>query len=303
MKKLTALFLAIMLVAAMSTTAFAASITTAGGSNSANVTGSYVAGSAGDTVYSVDVAWGSMAFTYTGASTGTWQPSTHTYSSATAAGWSCADGANKITVTNHSNDSVAASFKYYKSSPSDSTSSAFYSDKERTTALGNNDSLLLNTAVGTEATAAPSGDVYFYITDGSYTTAGNPATIGQIVLTINSQTKSSVTFNGAHTTVNASDNKLATASIGKDMPSRIGFNSLFNIVGLYSNVQISITNQTTGLSKTDTFSANGYGNSLYYAIYQSGVGTPSSTENTVYTIALTGTDNITRTLTLTVTAP
>jgi len=71
MKKLTALFLAIMLVAAMSTTAFAASITTAGGSNSADVTGTYVAGSAGGTVYSVDITWGSMAFTYTGASTGT----------------------------------------------------------------------------------------------------------------------------------------------------------------------------------------------------------------------------------------
>ena len=301
MKKLTALLLAVMLVMTMSTTAFAATITTAGGYNSADVTGTYVTGSAGSTVYSVDIVWGSMAFTYTGASEGTWNPATHTYYDATEAGWSCEDGANKITVTNHSNDAVAAEFVFY--SYYDDTDGAFYSDKDRTTALGNNDSLLLNTAVGTEATAAPSGDVYFYITDGSYTTAGNPATIGQIVLTINSQTKSSVTFNEAFSTIDASDNKLATASIGNDMPSRMGFNSLFNIVGLYSNVQISITNQTTGLSKTDTFSAYDYGKSLYYVIYQSGVGTPSSTENTVYVIALTGTDNITRTLTLTVTAP
>ena len=173
MKKLTALFLAIMLVAAMSTTAFAASITTAGGSNSANVTGSYVAGSAGDTVYSVDVAWGSMAFTYTGASTGTWQPSTHTYSSATAAGWSCADGANKITITNHSNTAVTAALSY--------TPGASYSG---ITGAFDNNSLSLATAVGTEVAGAPSASALLTLTGELASSVTEAATIGSVTVSI-----------------------------------------------------------------------------------------------------------------------
>ena len=173
MKKLTALLLAIMLVAAMPTTVFAASITTAGGSNSANVTGSYVAGSAGDTVYSVDVAWGSMAFTYTGASTGTWQPSTHTYSSATAAGWSCADGANMITVTNHSNTAVTAALSY--------TPGASYSG---ITGAFNNSSLSLATAVGTEVSGAPSASALLTLTGELASSVTEAATIGSVTVSI-----------------------------------------------------------------------------------------------------------------------
>ena len=196
---------------------------------------------------------------------------------------------------------MAAEFVFH--SVDDDTDGAFYSDKDRTTALGNNDSLLLNTAVGTEATAAPSGDVYFYITQGSYTTAGDPAKIGRISIGLNSQTQSSVTFNGTHTTVNASDNKQATASIAFRELGQSGLGYFFNIVGLNSNIQVSLTNQAAGTSETGALSAFDTDSSIYSFIQSSGIGTPSDTENTVYVIALTGTDNITRTLTLTVTAP
>lgn len=96
----------------MGTTAFAAGITTEGGSTSTDVKGTYVPGGATATIYSVDVAWGSMEFTYTDAFEGTWNPNTHVYDGAIAAAWSCAADANKITVTNHSNTAVTAALDY-----------------------------------------------------------------------------------------------------------------------------------------------------------------------------------------------
>lgn len=62
------------------------------------------------TVYSVDVSWGSMEFTYTdGAVSKTWDPSTHQYNESFGEGsWSNQDGANKVTVTNRSNKALTA---------------------------------------------------------------------------------------------------------------------------------------------------------------------------------------------------
>ena len=53
-----------------------------------------------------------MEFTYTTASQGTWNPQTHQYDGATTAGWSHADGANEVEVTNHSNTDVTAILTY-----------------------------------------------------------------------------------------------------------------------------------------------------------------------------------------------
>jgi|GEM_PF-1871511 len=81
---------------------------TINGDTSKDVTANYVAGQTSEPVYMVDISWGSMTFTYTAASTGTWNPTTHTYDGVTAAKWTCAENANKITVTNHSNAAVTA---------------------------------------------------------------------------------------------------------------------------------------------------------------------------------------------------
>ena len=81
-------------------------------SKSTDVKATYVAGSTADTVYSVDVQWGSMEFTYTGGSEGTWNPEKHDYENAIAGGWTWADKANEITLTNHSNVAVKAMFAY-----------------------------------------------------------------------------------------------------------------------------------------------------------------------------------------------
>ncbi|MBQ8862295.1 MAG: hypothetical protein IJ021_06105 [Clostridia bacterium] len=58
-------------------------------------------------VYSVEITWGSMEFTYTPK----WNPDTHTYVHSDS-GWSCEDGANKITVANHSSAPIKVDLEY-----------------------------------------------------------------------------------------------------------------------------------------------------------------------------------------------
>jgi len=106
MKKIFALILAVMMIATMSVTAFAAETTVKEEkTETITVTGTYNAdsGTPAD-VISLDISWGSMAFTYT-AGTQEWDPATHTYKE-TAGTWNCDEGANKITLTNHSNIGV-----------------------------------------------------------------------------------------------------------------------------------------------------------------------------------------------------
>lgn len=149
MKKIFVIIFASVLIFAASVTAFAASpITAKGGSDSAEVKGTYVAGGTAETIYSVDVAWGSMEFTYTDASEGTWNPSNHKYDGGRAAAWSCSDGANKINVTNHSNAAVTVRFSYA-------------SESEYSEIIGSfsNEEANLASAVDTEPLNAPSDSV------------------------------------------------------------------------------------------------------------------------------------------------
>ena len=63
MKKIFAIIISLALLSTASVTAFAASpITAKDGSDSAVVKGTYVAGDASATVYSVDIAWGSYLY-------------------------------------------------------------------------------------------------------------------------------------------------------------------------------------------------------------------------------------------------
>ncbi|MCD8120590.1 MAG: hypothetical protein LUE29_14135 [Lachnospiraceae bacterium] len=78
--------------------------------NSADVTATYES-SETEIVYSVDITWGSLEFTYTEAGAQTWDPSTHTYSEAEEGGWSYEEGSNILTITNHSNSAVGGTVK------------------------------------------------------------------------------------------------------------------------------------------------------------------------------------------------
>ena len=178
MKKKAALVLTLAMVFSLAPlSAYADTLTAVGGTASHDVTATYVDGSsggAGGTVYSVDIAWGDMAFTYTAAA-GTWDPAKHAYTGAEGGVWTVdKDGGNTITVTNHSNADVTAAFSYAAASSFEGISGSF-----------DNASLALKSAVGTEVANAPSGTAALTLDGalGSDTTANT--TIGTITVTLN----------------------------------------------------------------------------------------------------------------------
>lgn len=74
-------------------------------------------------VYSVDVTWGAMNFTYTRIITPVWNEQTKDYAQQTNAKWSAAG--NYIQFTNHSNSEVTASMLYQKASGYSSLNGTF----------------------------------------------------------------------------------------------------------------------------------------------------------------------------------
>lgn len=178
MKKKTALVLTLAMVFSLAPlSAYADKIDAVGGTATHDVTATYVDGSsggAGGTVYSVDITWGDMAFTYTAAA-GTWDPAKHTYTGAEGGVWTVdKDGGNTITVTNHSNTDVTAAFSYAAAEGFTGISGSF-------------DNALLNlpTAVGTAVDAAPKGTTSLSL-DGALDSAATTSTkIGTITVTLN----------------------------------------------------------------------------------------------------------------------
>ena len=169
MKKITTLLAAAALTCAMGTTAFAADqdgVKT--GDYTADVKGTYQAG--GAVVYSVDIAWTDMNFTYTGAGEGTWNPETHQYSGSSEGAWTASD--DSITVTNHSNAAVKATAKFEADSGYESTTMTF-GDNEATVA----------TAVGTEVASAPSATITV-TPGGTLAESANGGKIGTITVSI-----------------------------------------------------------------------------------------------------------------------
>ncbi len=74
-------------------------------------------------VYSVDVTWGAMNFTYTRIITPVWNEQTKDYDQQTNAKWSAVG--NYIQFTNHSNTEVTASMSYKKASGYSSLNGTF----------------------------------------------------------------------------------------------------------------------------------------------------------------------------------
>lgn len=113
MKKLIATALALTMTLSLSTTALAAGNVDGAGVGSQDpidVTAKYNDGATEPTVYSVDLTWEDMTFTYNESGTRTWDPDTHTYTDTTSAGWDKISAA--VTATNHSNTEVTVSFTY-----------------------------------------------------------------------------------------------------------------------------------------------------------------------------------------------
>ena len=125
MKKIVTILFALVLIPAMSITAFAATIENSSGSQDIDVSAKYVDSVSTPTKYSVDVTWGAMEFTYTVSGTKTWDPETHTYTASTQSAWTA--GGNTITVTNHSNTDITASFAFSALTAYDTVTGSFSS--------------------------------------------------------------------------------------------------------------------------------------------------------------------------------
>ena len=155
MKKLFATLLAVAMLASMTVTAFAAETNTGTQDTEITVNGSFVSGTAGSSVISVDIAWDAMDFTYTGASQGTWNPATHAYEGATEGGWS--DNTPAITVTNHSNVAINATLDF---TPDVTGVIGTFTEASGT---ANDNVLELATAEGTAVADAPTATANFGI--------------------------------------------------------------------------------------------------------------------------------------------
>lgn len=178
MKKKTALVLTLAMVFSLAPlSAYADTIGTAGGAASHDVTATYRAdssGGAGGTVYSVDITWGDMAFTYT-AEAGIWDPTNHTYTGAEGGAWAVdKEGGNTITVTNHSNADVTAVFNYAAASGFEGISGTF-----------DNASLALESAVGTAVAEAPKGTASLTLSGALDSATADNTKIGTITVTLN----------------------------------------------------------------------------------------------------------------------
>lgn len=171
MKKIVAAAASLTLACALATSAFAESpVTSIPGSDSATVYGTYQAGGSGDVVYSVDIAWEAMNFTYTAAGQGTWNPQDHQYDGGSQASWS---GTSSITVTNHSNAAVKATASYEADTGFESADMTF----------GDSNGSTIATAVDTEVASAPSATITVTPT-GSLPEFANGGKIGTITLSI-----------------------------------------------------------------------------------------------------------------------
>ena len=184
MKKIITLSMALILCIAMSATAFAASpLESVGATDTKNVIGNYQAGSSVTTVYSVDLLWGAMEFTYTDAIAGSWNPTAHEYEGASPAAWSWTEDSNKITATNHSNTAITAGLSFANAGGSFAgIAGGFFSTS--TTGGSSVSSIQLITAVGTELASAPKGSAYFRVTGGTIASGTSNATIGTITVTL-----------------------------------------------------------------------------------------------------------------------
>ena len=140
------------------------------GSYSAEVKGTYQPGGSGAVVYSVDIAWTDMNFTYTGAGEGTWNPETHQYSGSSEGAWTASN--DSITVTNHSNAPVTATASY-----------AADPDYGSTTMTFDNNGATVATAEGTEVASAPSATITV-TPGGTLAESANGGKIGTITVSI-----------------------------------------------------------------------------------------------------------------------
>lgn len=121
------------------------------------------------TVYSVDVAWDDLAFSYD-AGDKEWKPANHSYETKNAR-WTNTDGS--ITVTNHSNAAVAVTVAY-----TDAT------DGDVDVSLANGTFKLDRAVAGTELDEADAKTATLTVNTATSTVPTADATVGTVTVTI-----------------------------------------------------------------------------------------------------------------------
>lgn len=115
-KKITAVMTALCLTATIGATVYASDkIEAENGNREINVSVNYISQEDVEPdIYKVEIIWGSMAFVYQAENYLVWNPDKLTYETGESKGlgWTCEDGANLITIKNHSNQQVKAKFDF-----------------------------------------------------------------------------------------------------------------------------------------------------------------------------------------------
>ena len=140
---------------------------------SADIRATYQAGKENtDTVYSVDVKWGSLEYTYSSGVTKSWDPTTLKYKEASGtSSWTCQEGADQITVTNNSNADITASLAYGKTD-------------SNITGTFTNSKIGLKSAEGTNVGESPSGTTTLSLKGALSDTTAEKKEIGNVTVTI-----------------------------------------------------------------------------------------------------------------------
>ena len=117
-------------------------------------------GSISETVYSVDIEWGSMEFVYSDSNVPKWDPRTHRETLEASSGWKARTGtsstglvANAIRLTNHSNIDVSVLLKFQPET--------FFSIDYHGEGEFSEDKVSLLTAEGTDFNYAPTKTITF----------------------------------------------------------------------------------------------------------------------------------------------
>ena len=179
MKKVLCVLMAAGVIATSSVTAFAATISSATGTDSADVKGKYVTRTQTD-IYSVNVTWGAMEFDYYEGGQ-KWNTTTHKWEGDTedAAGWTVNNESNTITLANNSSVAVNASFAFAANTEYTDLTGAFTYDNAALTSA-------LNLELPQEDTAAKNYVVSF-MPDGSIPNTHSTSTyakMGTITVTL-----------------------------------------------------------------------------------------------------------------------
>lgn len=175
MKKITSIILASLLALSATASAFATEVP---GSDSKEITATYVQPDP-DSVYEVDIIWGSMEFDYNSGLKRVWNPDTLQYSDEveTEPSWTPSDeNGDIVTVKNHSNETVEIKVTYTKDADNgvDGTLT--------------NDGFLLTTAEDTTVEDAPNNSAQLALSTEnmpeSFKEGSTGVTVGTLTVTI-----------------------------------------------------------------------------------------------------------------------